>query len=208
VSEVWRLAAENPFSARHIRPGAMTYLFPLGEDCDTLLARLAQNGWTGQILGPHGSGKSSLLASLLAAVASRGITVCHVELHDGQRALAGGWRFLSGLPRRTLLVIDGYEQLAWWWRRLLPWYCRRRGLGLLATAHQSVGLPDLFQTEINAVLAERIVRLLLRENTLPLDPDELADGLARHQGNLREVLFDLYDAYEQWRRNRPGTPNV
>ena len=46
-----------------------------------------ENGWWGEILGPHGAGKSALLATLIPAVERAGRRPVLVELHDGQRRL-------------------------------------------------------------------------------------------------------------------------
>jgi hypothetical protein len=98
-------------------------------------------------------------------------------------------------------VVDGYEQLGWLQRTWLKWQCRRRGAGLLVTAHDDVGLPPLWQTETSAELTQRVVARLLGESDAEwLDEDHVERLLATHRGNLREVLFALYDLYEQHRR--------
>lgn len=177
----------------------MPYLFPAEVSCDSLLMRLEQNGRYGQIVGPHGSGKSALVATLIARLQSCEQPVEWLELHDGQRRLPGGLDRLSRLPRGTLVVVDGYEQLAFWNRLRLRRHCRRHGLGLLVTAHAPVGLPTLFSTNPSPALAERIVQCLLGERPSPVSREELHHRYVQHQGDLRELLFDLYDAYEQRR---------
>lgn len=194
------LLATNPFSTRHVRPGAIPYLFPPDASCETLLACLEQNAWFGQIVGPHGSGKSALVATLIAALGAREHPVERIELHDGQRALPGGLARIAALARGTLVIVDGYEQLATWNRLRLRRCCRRQGLGLLVTVHTPVRLPLLFSTEATPQLAERIVQYLLGQLPWPVSEAELHRAFERHQGNLRELLFDLYDAYEQRRQ--------
>jgi hypothetical protein len=175
--------AHNPFSTRHTRPGAIPFRFPEGLDAAGLTDRLEANGWRGQIVGPHGSGKSTLLEALLPEL-SRRRSVIRVELHgDARRLPAEVWDAGDG----TLVVIDSYEQLDWWTRRRVRKRCR----GLLVTAHRRSGLPDLYRTGVTAELAAAIVRGLLADEI----PD-LARRLAFHRGNLREVLFELYDRYE------------
>jgi ABC-type cobalamin/Fe3+-siderophores transport system ATPase subunit len=161
----------------------------------TLLSRLGRQGWWGQIVGPHGSGKSTLLAALLPELHRRR-TVVLVELHEHQRQLpATVWRLLVG---PTLLVVDGCEQLAWWTRWRLLARCRRQGVGLLVTAHRDVGLPDLYRTQVKPELARDIVAdLLTDEQQARMASVDLGYELARHQGNLRETLFALYDHYER-----------
>jgi hypothetical protein len=69
-------SAENPFSTRHVRPGAIAYQFPPGKSADRLVQRLGENNWQGQIVGPHGSGKSALMAALKAAIEQSGRQTC------------------------------------------------------------------------------------------------------------------------------------
>ena len=55
----------NPFSTRFIRPGAATYRFPDGTSAESLAHQFVHQ-FNGQasIIGPHGSGKTSLLYAL------------------------------------------------------------------------------------------------------------------------------------------------
>lgn len=194
----------NPFSTRHVRPGAIPFLFPTGVSCELLLERLAVAGWRGQIIGPHGSGKSALLATLIAGIRTLGRDVELIELHDGQRRLPGALRGLSDLPAGALVVVDGYEQLAFWNRLRLRRFCGRKGLGLLVTAHGPVGLPTIFATSPDPALAQRIVQYLLGPQPWPIGLEDLQGRFTRHQGNVRDLLFELYDAYEQSRRAMSG----
>ena len=98
------------------------------------------------------------------------------------------------------MIVDGYEQLSRWSRFQLNRCCRKRGLGLLATSHGPVGLPDLARTLASPGLAEQIVGELLRGREWPLSATELREGYCRHGGDLRELLFELYDLYEQRRQ--------
>lgn len=198
-----RAAGANPFSTRYVRPGAIPFFFPPGEDCNSLLKRLEHNGWFGQIIGPHGGGKSALVAALADALKARGKPVELITLHDGQRSLPGERDLWRDLGEGTLLIVDGYEQLSFWSRQRLRRQCRRRGLGLLVTSHRPVGLPDLFRAIPSADLAEQIVRYLLREANMTVDRRQVQQQFAKHRGDLREMLFELYDAYELRRRASP-----
>lgn len=187
---------ENPFSSRHIRPGAVPFLFPPNQNAVTLVERLERNHWWGEIVGPHGSGKSTLLATLIPVIEQAGRAVVLVELHNGQRRLP--LRLDDArLQASTVLIVDGYEQLSRWNRFWLKRRCRRRGLGLLATSHVSVGLSEIYRTAVTTKLAGRVVALLLNNQTPPPSEAELQACLSRHDGNLREALFELYDVCEE-----------
>ncbi len=193
------LADVNPFSTRYIRPGALPFLFSAGAQAADLVARLRQQRWWGQIVGPHGSGKSSLLAALRPSLETAGLAPLIVTLHQGQRRLDVALNDqLAGQTR--LMVIDGYEQLGWMARCRLKHFCRRHGLGLLVTSHRGCGLPPLFQTQATLPQAQAIVEQLQAGFAARIAPDDVRAALQRHGGNLREMLFDLYDLYESRRR--------
>ena len=193
-------SAANPFSTRCVRPGTIDYRFPAGHGADQLLARLEQNGWQGQIVGPHGSGKSALVATLQEALEKQGRATLLVELHDAQRRLPVSRRRMRELAAGTVVIVDGYEQLGQWSRSGLRRFCRRKGLGLVVTSHRSVAFPDLFRTTVSVPLARNLVERLLGNEASLIAPGEVDERFEVHRGDLREMLFDLYDLYEKRRR--------
>lgn len=202
----------NPFATRFTRPAAGEYLFPADVDAETLVARLRLNHWWGQITGPHGSGKSTLLQTLLPRLEAAGRAIVFYALNPSLPRSSSAMPSFGSLRASvaawtptTQIVLDGYEQLGWlrrtWWKR----QCRRHGAGLLVTGHGDLGLPPLWQTETSAELLHRVVLRLVGESTAPWLPDEQLDELfATHRGNLREVLFALYDLYEHHFRYLPA----
>jgi hypothetical protein len=196
----------NPFASRRVRPGAIPFQFPHGVDATALVARLSRLGWRGAIIGPHGTGKSTLLAALSPEFARVGRDVRLLSLHDAQRRLPQG--FLKGLPAKSpeIVVVDGYEQLNRWSRWRLDRRCRALGSGLLVTAHGPTGLPLLFRTAVDEKLAERIVdHLLGTYGNCPsvIDRDDVRRAWSKHGGNLRETFFDLYDTYQNRAQQSP-----
>jgi len=193
-------STENPFAAGRVRPGSVPFRFAEGQSAAELVRRLAESGWWGQIIGPHGSGKSTLLATLIPLIRQLGRAVVLFELHDGRRDLPVGWKTKESAATSKVVVVDGYEQVG----RLSRWrvrrWCRRHGCGLLITAHAPVGLPDLFRTTATLDLARELVRALQDRRRLHVADEDVVQSFARHGDNLREMLFDLYDLYEQRRR--------
>jgi hypothetical protein len=191
-------ASGNPFCTRRVRPGAIPFIFPPGENAETLVDRLRQYGWQAEIVGPHGSGKSALLASLMPAIERAGRQTVLVALHDGQRRLPLS---LAGDPRLqppVVLIVDGYEQLSRLSRLMLKRFCRRHDVGLLVTSHKPGAFSELCRTVPTLGLAGQIVAELMGGREPPLlTPDELADCFSRHGGDLREMLFELYDVYQR-----------
>lgn len=188
-------AARNPFAAQSIRPGAIPYLFLAGGDAAGLADRLpTARAW--QIVGGHGSGKSTLIVALVKELRARKLVVAHVELHDGQRRLPKDWR--QGIAKAgDVVAVDGYEQLSRYERLRLRTICRWRGWPLIVTAHASVGLPTLDSLEVTPEIAAAVVERLVGDAQFA--PGDLAPLLARCQGNLREALFELYDRFEDSR---------
>ena len=100
-----------------------------------------------------------------------------------------------------ILVIDGFEQLSRWRRFWIKRQCRRLGSGLLVTAHEPVGLPELYRTHVAQDAARRVVDHLTRACSRTVRDEDIYHRLAAQQGTLREVLFDLYDLHELRRRD-------
>jgi len=194
-----RTAADNPFSTRCVRPGAVPFLFPDDEDVQRLVGRLRERGWWGAVLGPHGSGKSALLATLVEALKRLPRRVLRVELHDRERRLPDHARRTLARDPPEQLVVDGYEQLGRLARWRLRRTCRRRGLGLLVSAHRPVGLPELYRTRVDLDLARRLVEHLQAGYEPHVAGDDVVVAHGRHGDNLRELLFALYDLYESRR---------
>jgi hypothetical protein len=189
----------NPFSTRYTRPGALGFHFDEGENEGTLVARLRRSGWWGQIVGPHGSGKSTLLATLRPALEAADRDVRFVSLRQGDRHLPLTGRDWRAFSNDTQLVVDGYEQLRWLARWDVERRCRRRQCGLLVTSHRDLGLPALWTMNARLELALALVRRLLPPGDAVIDVCDVEIAWRSQNGNLRELLFSLYDLYEQRR---------
>jgi|LSQX01.2.fsa_nt_gb hypothetical protein len=192
---------ENPFSTRRVRPGTIAYAYAAPAGWRAALARFEAAGRRGQIVGPHGAGKSALLADLIRHWKRAGERVLLCELHDGQRRLPRRFGPDARRARPTLVAVDGYEQLGFAARRGLRRFCRRGGVGLVVTAHKSIGLPDLARCAPSLETVERLARGLLGGDARWATRELLAACFARHGGNVREVLFELYDRYEDQPRS-------
>ena len=190
----------NPFATRFTRPGAIPYLFPPGQSAVGLVDELRSNQWWGEIIGPHGSGKSSLLAELLPLLQAAGRGTEVHSLHQGDRTLPFSKNHVKSWTEGTQIVVDGYEQLSWWSKRRLQGWVKAQGAGLLITAHEPMGLPPLFTTRPTLELARQIVAKLLEGTDgtgVPCYEAEIAAAFAAHGANLRELLFSLYDVHQR-----------
>jgi hypothetical protein len=199
----------NPFATRFTRPGAIEYLFPPGQSAASVVEKLAKQDWQGEIVGPHGSGKSTLVAALVPELVQAGRKLIRRVIRkdaDGQKESSGievvppkYAAVMAGSKKwndQTLLILDGIEQLSWWWRRRVRAECRRRGAGLLVTTHEPLDLPLLFRTQPSEALAQQVVGRLLADKDSPVKPADIAAAFKTSGGNLRETLFALYDVHQ------------
>jgi hypothetical protein len=172
------------------------------------------------IIGAHGSGKSTLLeylVPLLGQVLLRRDAEGRSMLHNVERSGQAGLQIVWLQLRRTspasmvipwdelhpsrLLVLDGYEQLRLWRRAALIARTALRGVKLLVTSHRITMLPTLCELSISAATARQIVSQLTAERTdfATIGDDEIRQQLVAHDGNMREVLMDFYDQFEEKR---------
>jgi hypothetical protein len=192
----------NPFSTRFVQPGAIAFRFPTPDGLAALARRLEEHEGWGEIVGPHGSGKSTLLAALLPVLARWHVR--SVRLNTSQRELPA-WVWEVPIPQ-SLLVIDGFEQLGFYARWRVKRYCRRSGSGLLVTAHRSMGLPELYRTDVTPETARDVIATLLPPGgAWVLDGFDIAARLRHYHGSFRDVLFELYDRWQSC-RGASGSP--
>lgn len=187
---------ENPFATRSVRPGALSYLFPPGVSARTLVEKLCDARWCGEIIGPHGAGKSTLLAELLPELEATGRRVIVGRMGVGEHRVPR--EIIAARPwnSQTQLVVDGYEQLGWCRQQILRRQCARANCGLLVTAHAPTGLPALITLTPTRETVELVVQALLAKSPGAITRSEIDQAFSRHGGNVREMLFELYDRYE------------
>lgn len=190
------MRAQNPFATRHTRPGATPFIAWHDRNAARVIEKLQRHHDWGQIVGPHGSGKTTLVRELIPMLQAAGKSVDLFELHDRQRSLT---RPLP-TPPESLAIIDGFEQLGFWSRWKVRRHCRRHQIGLLITTHRpQPSLPIVATTSVELELLEKIVAQLMHDDVEPsIAPPShalLSRLLDQHRGNLREVLMDLYDWY-------------
>ncbi len=187
----------NPFATRNTRPGAVPYCFPEGQSLAGVLTALRQQAGWGQIVGPHGSGKTTLICELTHALHQGQTTVQRYQLREGEADI-GWYDEQAAWTSSTQVIVDGYEQQSLVARWRLRRACRRVGCGLLITSHRRVfGFPLLLRTATSVELAQHVVGRLLRERPSLVTPREVQDAFEACRGNLRETLFWLYDLAEQ-----------
>lgn len=206
---------ENPF--RTERLDRLAYRSPAtGEPADPapLADRFDQLGRRAAIVGPEGSGKTTLLDALVAELGDRGL-----ELQRWRAAPGGGGlvRERTGESGRspaadlhtggtsTLLVVDGLDRLGRRDRRRLR-RAARSAAGLLATSHRRLRLPTLLRCTTTPALLEALIAELTADASIEPRSLPSAEALhARHRGNVRTALLELYDL-QAGRGGVPASP--
>lgn len=158
------------------------------------------------IVGPHGSGKSTLVQSLfepisLLAPAER---LHSLRFSSDKVTNQSALRERKGWANGSIVILDGYEQLPFWTRMFVEWIIRRKAATLLVTMHKPrLGFELLWQTTTDNKTAEWVIGQLLPENEreetiirLLQSPDWTASRM-RNGENLRESLFDMYDWWQK-----------
>ncbi len=181
-------AAQNPF--RTSRLHNLDYSLD-GVSWEGLLARLESMNHRAAIIGNHGTGKTTLLEAIGDRLEERGIPTVRLFLNTSQQTLPPN--VFNSVPQQAVVLLDGAEQLNWLaWRGLLK--RTRRMKGIIITCHRPMRLPVLYACVTSHALLNRLL-------------DELLPGIAaehrdaahvlfdRHQGNLREVFFSLYNQF-------------
>jgi len=185
-------ARANPFRVDRLH--AVRIRLP-GETVDGVVDRFVEAGCRGALVGPHGTGKSTLIEEMLPLLRLRGYSPSLLRLNedDHPQVAKRVEQWLLETAAHQLLVLDGAEQLGFFpWRR----FKRRssRFAGLLITTHRPGRLPTLLRTESSVRLLATIVRELVPDNTL--SPLFLTALFRRHRGNLRDCLRELYDLWD------------
>jgi hypothetical protein len=183
-------AADNPFAVQKV----LKIRYRLSEPAwEGLLKHLAALRYRAAIVGPHGRGKTTLLEDLAPRLEALGFRIRSVTLHTGDRRPSREQRqvLFHRLSPEDLLCVDGAEQLGRIsWLALLA---RSQGAGgLLITSHRPGLLPTLLSCETSPELLEGIVRELVGPEA---DGVQIRELFARHGGNLRGALREMYDVW-------------
>lgn len=203
----------NPFRTAAVRPGSIPFH---NESAIEPLAVELHRRRVGQIVGRHGSGKSTLVAALANRIShdfEHILRVCLVKpvqaewrtayRHRRQVAKsidAAVIQAMSTPHQRSLIIVDGAEQMRSWnyWRFLRR--IRRSGIACLLTSHRPLmQVPVLFQTRLRPDMIHDLTLNQVQRSS------PIVGGLVRRDlsmrdlesvENLRDYWFELYDVVQ------------
>ena len=205
----------NPFATRFIRPGAIDYLFDASGESLPSLRRLADRfldlpGRRAAIVGPNGTGKSTLLASLGRHWANPTDSAVRFDIREarvmsratlfrGDAAVRALLEKRSEWTADTLILLDGFEQLTFIERIRLRQAARASGARVLVTCHQSIrGYPTVHKTGRDPRIDAAVLGHLLAGTPYSVEQIRRSEpwqrSLREHRDNLRESLFAAFDA--------------
>ncbi len=184
-----RHAANNPFRISRLQ--ALKW-HPMPDCLQTLYQRWQGQSFRGQIVGPHGVGKTTLCLQLISLANDNGIATLELFSNkDTCRQTFRDWsKELESISSKTCVLIDGYEHAPWQKRRR---YLKRCNRMLLAVHKPIKGVPIIGKLNSSLLLLQELVLQLAGKEGLSLLGNDGGEYLLEKcNGNIREVFRTLY----------------
>lgn len=211
------LSPTNPFSTRFVSPGSLNFRSE-SADIDDLAGRFAACGFVGQIVGGHGSGKSTLVHTLIKYFATAPISLPFGSLETVSLVICSKKRIRErvvdtlkvpngvGAGSKRIYLLDGWELLGWSDQLGFLHDCKINGNGVLLTTHRVTrNVPVLFQVDPTVeVLLNLVDQLAPNFACLPGVEEVVKHVFDQEKGNIRECFMRIYDHYEKIRRGAPS----
>jgi len=177
----------NPFSTKFWADGAIPFQFAQPSESMEVLLERARRYSLCQIIGPHGTGKTTLLLAICRRYEASGEKVRHLFFNDQQRRLPDD----VVLRKDLTFFVDGFEQLP---TLSQLWLCLGATRLIVTTHHPLWFVPILYRTQPQFSVFVQIVGQMV-----PNPPEEsvLRAVYDRAGGNVRTAFFELYDIYAE-----------
>lgn len=195
----------NPFATRFTRPGLIPPLDTDGGPLDLLplLGRLT--GGCLAVVGPHGSGKTTLVRALLAAAGGMHRHTRYVQIRSPADVVAAV-AAVAATPG-GVVGLDGWERLPPGSGLVVAAVAACRGGSVVVTMHADGTLPVLARCTPTARVLAAVVRRLPGHAGF-IGSADVDSAFERNHGNIRDALGDLYDRFEERARGGAGRTGI
>ena len=159
-----------------------------------LTSLLQKHHYSGVILGPHGTGKSTLLEDLQSRLTDLGRSTQYLRLHreSPKQEKRQAIKNILLLPKDSILFLDGGENLGWLRWLLFSFQLRWNKVSVIATVHYPCPLPTLFRTRKDTSLMLKLTQQLAGEFWSPYLKNLALKTYRQNNGNMREVFRACY----------------
>ena len=185
-------AQDNPFASRNM--DSLPYI-PVTTDWSRIRDRLRCLNGRGAIVGPKGTGKTTLMEAMERRLTLEGYNVSLFRLSQDRNLLPREEtrEVFSGLTGQSALLLDGAEQMSWLAWKACAFRARKTGI-LVVTSHAPGLLPTLVETTTSPQLLQALANRMLPRDSF-LDLTQAQALFQTHHGNLRLAFMELYDVW-------------
>lgn len=194
----------NPFATCWTRSDVLLRHDRAGQGAHDLLVQLKKAAWRGQVVGPHGAGKTSLLMEIARRLPEQGRTPLWVSV-DSSNLREALQLVRQSADSRAVVLLEGFERVGRWHQHRLLAACAGRGSGWLLTTHEKIWCkrtPIVAQVQPTLETTLQLYEHLTEQRSSLVTRNDVTRSFRDQGGNLREVWFDLYERHERLTRQR------
>jgi len=180
---------DNPFASRYIESLAYQCLTLKWEE---IMQRLPALKYRAAIIGPEGTGKTTLLEEIGEKLKQKGLNAFYFRCDKKtfHRTISEVKRTSSS---DSAFLIDSAEQLNWLvWKQL--YFYIKKAKAVIICSHKKGRLPTLLTTSTTPALLYNLALELVGEKQMP-PRQEINRLFSSHHGNIRLAFRELYDSW-------------